>query len=160
MISTDVIVATADLVVRTGGTEFEMRWDCPHIPFDEGEKEDDHACEEIVWLAQITFRGARLYRSAETPDAAALALAIAILDHGTCRCGQEVTLDDDRPGCRWRLMGKRWEPSCDAPSISVPGKRGDLAAMRTAVDQAHGVVRPNREQRRTEDRNKKRRRRP
>ena len=30
-------------------------------------------------------------------------------------------------------MGKRWEPSCDAPSIRVQGERGDYAAMTQAL---------------------------
>jgi hypothetical protein len=119
----DAVVACADLVGRAGAREFEI-----------GYQRDDVPVEEAGWYASASYKGARLMADEHrSPTAAALALAERILSGGTCRCGQPVALNDDTPGCRWQLMGKRWEPGCDVPSIRVQGERGDYAAMEQAL---------------------------
>lgn len=46
-------------------------------------------------------------------------------------------------GCRWRRVGKRWEPGCDAPPIEMPaGARGDHAAMNRAMRRRIAKGRP------------------
>ena len=127
----DAVVACADLVGRAGGTEFQVGWDCPHVP---GES-DGHNCPDVTWWAHATWRGSRLTRDGfPSPDLACLALAERILDGGHCRCGQPVALTDDATGCRWRLTGQRWESSCTSDPIRVHGKRGDVDAMERAFN--------------------------
>lgn len=130
----DVVIACADLVGRAGASGFEMAWDCPHVP----DEPDDHTCLGVTWSATATYRGARLIADEHrTPSAAALALAERLLSGAVCRCGQPVSLADERPGCRWRLLGKRWEPGCDARSVKIgEGNRGDLPAMHRALGAA------------------------
>jgi hypothetical protein len=103
----DAVIACADLIGRTGATGFEL-----------GYLHDGVPVEEAGWYAHANYRGTRIMTDEHrSPSAAALALAERLLAGGMCRCGQPVTLDDDRPGCRWQLMGKRWEPGCDAEPI-------------------------------------------
>lgn len=120
----DAVVACADLIGRTGATGLEL-----------GYVHDDVPVEDAGWYAHATYRGTRLMtEDHRSPSAAALALAERLLAGGMCRCGQRVTLDDDRPGCRWQLMGKRWEPGCDAEPIHMAeGSRGDLGAMQAQM---------------------------
>jgi len=120
----DAVVACADLVDRTGAAGFEI-----------GYVNDDVPVEEAGWYAHASFRGARIMtENHRSPSSAALALGERLLAGGMCRCGQLVTLADDQAGCRWRLMGKRWEPGCDAEPIHMSeGTRGDLGAMQAAM---------------------------
>lgn len=129
----DAVVACADLVNRCGASDFAL-----------GFLHDDVPVEEAAWYAQAMFKGARVIaQDHRAPSAAALALAEKLLAGGQCRCGKAVTLDDAHAGCRWQLMGKRWEPGCSVPSIHMEeGTRGDLDAMRRAMPQ------PNRRDRR------------
>lgn len=121
----DVVVACADLAGRCGARDFEI-----------GHLHDDVPVEEAGWFASVSFKGARInVDEHRSPTAAALALAERLLKGAICRCRKPVTLDDDKPGCRWRLMGKRWEPGCDAPPVHVKGERGDHAAMVRAMAQ-------------------------
>lgn len=118
-----VIEACANLVGRTGVRGFEI-----------GFVNDDVPMEDAGWYAHASFQGARIQvQDHRSPSAAALALAEQILIGGACRCGKQVTLADRQDGCRWRLMGKRWEPGCDVPPVRVEGNRGDLNAMRRAI---------------------------
>jgi hypothetical protein len=129
-VNDDVVVALADLAGRSGARDLNIGWDCPHVPA----ADDGHSCGQVTWWASVSYQGARLMVDQHhAPSVAALALAERILDGASCRCGQRVTLTDDRPGCRWRLAGPRWEPSCDVPSLPVPGRRGDVAAMQAAL---------------------------
>lgn len=134
MLHGDAVVAVADLAGRCGAAGLEVGW-----------VHDDVPVEEAGWYATASFKGARITeQDHRSPSGAALALAERLLAGGQCRCGKTTTLADDRPEqCRWRLMGKRWEPGCDAPPIRVAGQRGDLAAMQAAVAAA-----PNRAARR------------
>ena len=119
----DAIVAAADLVDRCGASGLEM-----------GHVHHDVPIEKAGWYATAMFKGARITeQDHRSPSGAALALAERLLAGGQCRCGETVTLADDRAGCRWRLTGKRWEPGCDVPSVRVEGKRGDLNAMQEAM---------------------------
>lgn len=132
MIHGDSVEALADLVGRAGAGALEIAWSCPHTP----DEPPGHQCDRVVWSAQANYRGARIITAEHrSPSAACLALSERLLSGATCRCRRPVTLDDTRPGCRWQLMGKRWEPGCDAEPIKVSGQRGDLQAMRKAMAQ-------------------------
>lgn len=117
----DAVIAVADLVGRTGATSLQI-----------GYVYDDVPVEEAGWYAHATFKGMRIMVSDHrSPSAAALGLAERLLIGGNCRCGKKVTLGDKPNACRWRLMGQRWEPGCDAPPLSVPEHlRGDVVGLR------------------------------
>lgn len=130
----DVVMACAELVGRSGASGFEI-----------GYLHDDVPIEEAGWYAHAQFKGARItVQDHRSPSSAALALGERLLRGATCRCLNTVSLSDARPGCRWRLVGKRWEPGCNAKPVKVPGARGDLAAMQQALG--------NRAQRRASER--------
>jgi len=120
----DVVVACAELVSRTGATDFEIGYLHEEVPI-----------EDAAWYAHAQYCGARLtVENHRSPTGAALALAERILRGATCKCRQPVTLSDEQPGCRWKLMGRRWEPGCTAPPIRIDGPRGDIGAMRRAME--------------------------
>lgn len=125
LMNEDVVVACVDLIGRAGASGFEM-----------GYLHDDVPIEEAGWYAHAQYRGARItVEDHRSPTGAALALAERMLRGATCRCRQPVTLSDGGEGCRWRLIGKRWEPSCDVESLHIKGQRGDHAAMTAALAQ-------------------------
>lgn len=129
----DAVVACADLVGRAGASGFEL-----------GYLHDDVPIEQAGWYAHAQYRGARMtVEDRCSPSEAALALAERLLRGAACRCGLQVTLNDDVPGCRWRLQGKAWKPSCDVPSVRVDGRRGDLPAMNRAMRRAADRRRPS-----------------
>lgn len=122
----DAVIACADLVGRSGATDFKI-----------GYLHDDVPLEEAGWYAHAQYRGARItIEDRRSPSEAALALAERLLRGAACRCGKRVSLGDDSTGCRWQLMGKRWEPGCDAEPVHVDGRRGDLPAMNRAMRRA------------------------
>lgn len=128
MVYTDAIVACADLVGRAGAREFEI-----------GYIRDDVPTGDAGWYASAIYQGARItVDEHRSPTTAAMALSERLLSGATCRCRRPVTLSDTADGCRWQLVGQRWEPGCDAPSIRVSGQRGDHAAMRRAAAGAAG----------------------
>lgn len=133
----DMILACADLVGRCGAVSFQI-----------GYLHDDVPLEQAGWYATAFYRGTRLSCDDQpSPTAAAHGLAERLLAGATCRCGQTVTLSDHHEGCRWRLVGPRWEPGCDAPPMKVPrDKHGDPVAMAAIAD--------NRAARRARDRRK------
>lgn len=120
----NVVVACADLVGRAGARSFEIGHIHENVPAD-----------EAGWYAVAYYQGGRIQTDEHrSPILACMALAERLLSRGTCRCRRPVTLSDSRPGCcRWRLIGARWEPSCDVPSLTVPP--GDYAAMKRALAQ-------------------------
>lgn len=121
----DAVTACADLVGRAGGLGFEI-----------GYVHDDVPVDEAGWYAHAMYLGARLTaENHASPSAAAQGLAERILRSARCKCGQPVRLNDTSPGCRWRLVGAKWEPGCDAPAIHVEGRRGDVAAMTRALNE-------------------------
>lgn len=121
----DIVVACADLVGRAGAVGFEI-----------GYVHDDVPSERAGWYAHARYLGARfMVQDEASPEAAAMGLAERILDGATCRCGQPVlVLTTAKVGCRWRLVGQRWEPGCDVAPLNIAGKRGDLEAMRRVVE--------------------------
>ena len=123
-INDDVVIACADLVGRAGASGFEI-----------GYVHDDVPVEEAGWYAHATYRGARIIADDHrSPTGAALALAERLLAGATCRCRRPVTLSDAAEGCRWRLVGQRWEPGCNVPSLHIKGgDRGDHAALQRAL---------------------------
>lgn len=135
----DAVVACADLVGRAGASGFEI-----------GYLRDDVPVEEAGWYAQAIYQGARIMTDEHrSPTGAAMALAERLLAGAGCRCGRPVTLADDQAGaCRWTLMGKRWEPSCDAPSLRIDGGRGDYAAITRAWHERPPANRAERRRRR------------
>lgn len=120
----DVVLACVDLVGRAGASGFEM-----------GYLHDDVPIEEAGWHASAQYRGTRIMvQDHRSPTSAALALAERLLAGATCRCLKPVTLSDEREGCRWRLVGKQWEPGCNDKPIRIPGgERGDYAAIQQAM---------------------------
>jgi hypothetical protein len=119
----DIVIACADLVGRAGASGFEI-----------GYLHDDVPAEDAGWYAHAQYHGARIIvEDHRSPTGAALALAERLLSGAMCRCRRPVALTDRLGGCRWRLIGARWEPGCDAPSLRVDGPRGDHAAMVRAL---------------------------
>ena|SRR5690242_1177222 len=117
----DAIIACADLAGRAGARDFEI-----------GFLDDDP--KQPRWYAVASYQGARIMTDEHrSPSTAAMALAERLLSGATCRCGKPVVLSGGG-GCRWRLLGQRWEPSCDAAPVRVNAARGDHAAMRRAMD--------------------------
>jgi len=137
--NSDIIRACADLTDRAGASRFEI-----------GYLHDDVPAEEAGWYAHAQYRGTRIIvEDHRSPTAAALALAERILTGGMCRCRQPVTLSDTGEGCRWRLIGDRWEPGCDVAPLAIPGgQRGDHAAMAAALAQPMNRADRRRQQRR------------
>lgn len=115
------IAACADLVGRAGASKFEI-----------GYLDDDPTNPR--WHASAFYKGMRIMAEGQrTAAGAATALAGQILTGGTCRCRRPVTLTDGE-GCRWALVGSRWEPGCDVEGpLIAGGKRGDYAALREAL---------------------------
>lgn len=117
----DLIIACKNLVSRAGASAFEIGYLSDEPPHR--------------WYAHAQYRNARItVEDHPTAALAVLALTYRLLRGALCRCGNPVALSDDHSGCRWQLVGSRWEPGCDAPPIKMaPGLRGDHAAMRMAV---------------------------
>lgn len=122
----DAVIACMDLVGRAGARDFQI-----------GYLHDDVPMEKAGWYATAFYQVARISADDhQSPTLAAMALAERLLRGATCRCREPVTLSDGRAGCRWRLVGAKWEPGCDAPPITIKeGQRGDHAAMQRALAQ-------------------------
>lgn len=128
----DAVLACADLVGRAGAKDFQIGF----------LNEEATTMAEAGWYATAKWRGTRFDSGPQqSPELAAMALATRVLKDADCRCGQTVTLADDEPGCRWQLVGREWKPGCDVPPITVVGQRGDLAAMRRAMQERHEETR-------------------
>lgn len=117
-------MACADLAGRSGAIDFAL-----------GYVHEDVPSEDAGWYAVARFQGARIQTDEHrSPSTAALALAERLLRDAMCVCRRRVVLSDAVDGCRWRLVGARWEPGCDAPPIRVAGARGDIAGMHQLMD--------------------------
>lgn len=127
------LIAAVDLGQRAGASGgFEFGWD-----------DDDNPTE---FYAEVAFKSHKVRGEGPHPQAAGIDLARKLLTGGKCRCGKLVALDDEGAAafdqaqmadgttwtadeaaaagqCRWRLVGNRWEPSCDVPPIRVKGER-------------------------------------
>lgn len=121
----DVVIACADLVGRSGATEFKIGW-----------LHDDVPPEEAAWYAQAQYRGARIIaENHRGPIEAMEDLMRQLLTGAQCKCGKLVALSDHgavaygshmadgsfwsvqqaaKAGqCRWRRMGPRWVRGCE-----------------------------------------------
>lgn len=130
------VIAAADLVGRAGARKFEI-----------GYLHDDVPADEAGWYAFAQFRGARITCGDQpSPSDAAEGLARKLLTGARCRCGRLVAMEAAgavafrRPvmadgsawtakdaaaagQCLWTRTGDRWDPSCDAPPVMLPGPR-------------------------------------
>lgn len=119
----DALIACVDLVGRAGASGFDI-----------GYLHDDVPVEQAGWWAAAYYQGARIQvGDHQSPTLAAMALAERLLRGAQCRCRKPVTLSSAAPGCRWRLVGAKWEPGCDVQPLNIKGKRGDHAAMERAL---------------------------
>jgi len=105
-IDDDAVKACADLVGRTGASQFQIGFVHDNVPV-----------EEAGWYAHAQYRGARLTTTSDYrgPAEAADALSRRILHGGNCGCGKPTTLQDGRDvrkWCRWRREGDRWVSAC------------------------------------------------
>jgi hypothetical protein len=87
--------------------------------------------DAVLACADLVGRGGA--SGFESPSLAAIALAERLLRGAACRCGDTVVLSGGDDGCRWRLIGARWEPGCDVKPVQVKGERGDLTAITRAM---------------------------
>lgn len=126
----DVLIACVDLAGRTGAKGIEIGY-----------------TEEIPprWYAFTTYRGARIMvQDYPTPTSAALALAERLLSGALCKCRRRVSLSDARAfagpleGCRWRLVGNRWEPGCDAAPFDRSGYDRVVQEHNEAINRERG----------------------
>lgn len=142
----DAIVACADLVGRSGATQFQI-----------GYLHDGVPVEEAGWYAHAQLRGARItVENHSSPDEAADALSRRILTGGQCQhCRGLVALSDDGAMAfnstlangerwtieqqrqagqrRWRRLGDRWVRGCEpdglVATIEHAARAGNLAAL-------------------------------
>ncbi len=121
----DAVIACADLLDRAGAKGFEIGYMHEGVP-----------AEDAGWYVTAQYQGGRIMTDEHpSPGAAAVAMAERILRGGACRCGRPSAVRRGQEGCLWLLVGQRWEPSCDAPTIWIPGPRGDVQAMGQAIQQ-------------------------
>ena len=131
-----LLLAAVDLIGRTGSIDFEV-----------GYTDDDPAL--ATWWAAARYRGARIMVEHHPgPVQAATALALRLMSGATCRCGRLVRIAGQRGpkggrSCRYSLTqrpgvlgGLRWVPGCKVAPIPITeATRGDVAAMRAALDE-------------------------
>lgn len=139
----DAAAAAADLVGRAGAAQLSLG-------YEDDEDADIGERSPTVWYAHAQYRGHRVMANDQRGPVEALEeLARQLLTGARCRCGRLVALGEGgaeaRPGlmadgsrwtleeiqaagqCRWRRLGKRWEPSCDAPPLTP--RRGEGTAF-------------------------------
>ena len=100
----DALVAIADLVGRTGATDFKI-----------GYLHDDVPASEAGWYAYAQYTGARISQDdLPGPVEAANALAERLLRGAACKCGRNSEVGGDDPDlCHWRRVGPRWYSGCE-----------------------------------------------
>ncbi|WP_018502917.1 hypothetical protein [Parafrankia discariae] len=131
-IQRDIILATANLVGRTGARGFEV-----------GHLDDDPTNPR--WWASAEYKSARIIADDHpTPEAAAEGLARRLLTGARCRCGRLTALSPDgavavdatmADGTRWTVEqarqagqclwvrdGPQWNPSCPPPAGRGAGR--------------------------------------
>lgn len=120
----DILIATADLVGRSGARNFEI-----------GYLHDD--AENPGWWAHADFGGHRIIvEDFRDPILACWALSNKILTGAKCKCGRLVALSDEgafafveatmmdgttmtaedalnMEQCRWYRIGDRWHRECE-----------------------------------------------
>lgn len=120
--------ATLDLVGRCGAAAFEI-----------GYLHDDVPVEEAGWYAHVQYQGARIIvEDQPSPEAAADALAARLLRgaHLPLRSeGRSRRPAGDASSARLPVVPGRpsVDTGCDAPTLHVQGKAGDLAAIHRAI---------------------------
>lgn len=127
----DVLAAAVDLIGRSGGQEFQVRYD---------EEQDP-----IVWVAVAKLRGGRWEcAGGKTPAEAAVRLAEEIYDEGRCAhcgrvCGVTVDWTQDMPLAKiicWQVFDpevKRFRRSCE----------GETTGLALGMDHDGQVIRRN-----------------
>jgi len=119
------VIAAANLVGRSGASEFEI-----------GYLHDDVPSAEAGWYAQARYRGARIIADdCASPVEAVEALARRLLTGARCGCGKFVALGDEGASafdnwamsdgspfpadeakaiglCLWQRKGARWVSAC------------------------------------------------
>lgn len=111
----NTVVAIADLVGRSGGTQFEI-----------GYLEEDVPIAEARWYCQASFKGAKLIADEhKSPMEACDELARKILTGGRCQFCERITMvaaDATDAACGWYRDQDRWMPGC-APGARAVRKR-------------------------------------
>ena len=122
----DAVKACADLVGRTGATEFQIGYLHDNVPAD-----------QAGWYAYASYKGARItVEDQPGPVEAADALSrrllagarcthchglVALSDQGAFAFGKATLVDGSQwdagqaaatTQCRWRRMGDRWDRGC------------------------------------------------
>lgn len=104
VIDEDAMIASIDLVHRTGATSCEFGHN--------GDDDDPNA----TWWAQAMYRGARvIVDDHRDPIAALEALARRLLHKARCvGCNRTITLEGmaSKKACRWTRNGREWVPGC------------------------------------------------
>jgi hypothetical protein len=127
-IDEDEVMAAFDLADRCGATGLDI-----------GFLHDDKPAHLAGWWASASFKGTKITVEDQAgPEQAASALARRLLDGARCRCTKAVAIsgDGDEASCRWRRVGPKWEPGCDAEPLHIKGGRGDFSAMEQALNRA------------------------
>lgn len=139
IVAKPAVVACADLVQRTGASQFQI-----------GRTEISGPDGKVValgpWFASCAYQGKPIQvEGFDGPQEAADALAIRLLTGGKCRCGRLValtplgatahdgtladgtrwTVQEARQAgqCRWRRTGDRWNPDCPDPADRKKARR-------------------------------------
>ena len=126
----DALVASVDLIGRTGARDFTF-----------GYLRDDVPIEQAEWWAAARYQGAEIREDGHAgPLSAVEALARRLLTGGMCiHCGGRISLSEqgppefvgtmldgtrmDRkrarsmPECRWQRVGARWMRGCESREV-------------------------------------------
>lgn len=106
----DIIVATVDLVARTGARDFNLSY-----------LHDDKPVSEAGWYAEAFYCGARIIaENMPGPIQACEALAHRLLAGQRCKgCDSRVVLSPfttlvvAERTCLWTRIGPRWKAACE-----------------------------------------------
>jgi len=132
----EALIASVDMIGRTGARQLQFGF----------ANDSAETVAEADWWASAYYRGARIMVQHETDALAAVAgLVRKLLQGAYCKCGRVVTLYEhwatvgnkevlhgrgfwskqeqvNAGSCRWSRRGARWESSCDADPIPIPGR--------------------------------------
>jgi hypothetical protein len=122
----DALMASADLITRSGAREFQFGW-----------LDDDVPIEQARWYAKARWGGEMMAEEDHVgPVEAADALARRVIAGGMCvHCMRRMALGGDDPEtCPWERQGRQWVRGCLAEfpeGATVPTSR-KLASALTA----------------------------
>lgn len=115
----DAVIAAAEIVGRSGGTEFEIGWlyddEEPPPGWPEGKPVP---VEEQQWYATARYKGAMLKGEGTWPWEACQRLAARVLHGGQCtHCKKKINLVPEQGHwadgeCNWQRVGKHWIRGC------------------------------------------------